>query len=68
MKVTWWVIGTQEQNPPEFVGWSCGTPGPLEDAAVYRSPANAEKKLKSLHKFCPGEYQGYSVQPIEVKL
>lgn len=57
MKASWWVLGKPDKS--EFVGWSCGSEGPLEDAAIYRSEANAKKKLKELHKFNQGQYVGF---------
>jgi hypothetical protein len=64
MKATWWVIGKPDKS--QFVGWSCGSPGPLEDAAVYRSEDNAAKKLKSLTKYEPQYYGGMVAMEIDV--
>jgi hypothetical protein len=61
---SWWVIGSPDKT--QFVSWSCGQIADLDEAAVYRSEANAEKKLKSLHKFCPGEYTGFMAHEIKV--
>lgn len=64
MTTSWWVLGNASKTL--FVSWSCGQQAGLDEAAVYRSEDNAEKKLKSLHKYCPGEYTGF--MPHEIKV
>lgn len=64
-KAVMWVI-TTNPNLTEFVGWSCGSPGPLADAAIYRSLGNANKKVKQLKKYCASGYP--FLRPLQVEV
>jgi hypothetical protein len=58
----WWVVATEDET--QFIGWSCSQLGPLEEANIYRSKENAEKKIKQMNQ--PSNWPGVVLKPMEV--